>query len=327
MPAPWLVFTLRLAGYYSLLWAGFTVIQPQLFFTLTGLAPINHPAVWQMYGLLTGLLGVGYLIASSAPYHHWLLILVGFLVDLLQPAGFLWAVWHDGWPWTVGWLLLAGNLVWCLPFWLLLYGAFRNYAGGNAVQSPSLSLPAALRYYRTSDGQTLLEHSAKAPVLLVFLRHLGCTFCQEALHDLVQVHQQIEARGVKLVLVHMSDPFLGRATLTKWGLETVPFISDPSCELYAVFGLRQGRLWQLFGWKTWVRGLALLRVGYKVNGLQGDGLRMPGLFLLYQGRILREYRHRTVADRPDYLEFCQVSTDASSAGQSPSADFSSAKVS
>jgi hypothetical protein len=32
-----------------------------------------------------------------------------------------------------------------------------------------------------------------------------------------------------------------------------------------------------------------------------DGFQMPGVFLLRDRGIARAYRHRTIADRPDYV--------------------------
>ncbi|MFN8816592.1 MAG: hypothetical protein ACK5ZV_07645, partial [bacterium] len=41
----------------------------------------------------------------------------------------------------------------------------------------------ALRGAMTSGGQSVAELSMRSPVLMVFLRHFGCTFCREALAD------------------------------------------------------------------------------------------------------------------------------------------------
>jgi hypothetical protein len=43
--------------------------------------------------------------------------------------------------------------------------------------------------------------------------------------------------------------------------------------------------------------------------LMGDGFRMPGVFLVFEGKVIREYRHRSVADVApfEYLSACRVS--------------------
>ena len=37
-------------------------------------------------------------------------------------------------------------------------------------------------------------------------------------------------------------------------------------------------------------------------------LQLPGVFLVQQDRVLAEYRHRSGADRPDYLALVRSST-------------------
>ncbi|MDX2110819.1 MAG: SelL-related redox protein [Verrucomicrobiota bacterium] len=308
LPDKWLITALRLAGCYNLLWAVSTLLFPQAYFQFAGMAPLNHPGVWQGMGMLVGIYGIGYLIAAYDPYRHWPIVLVGLLGKLLAPIGFLYTVYAGDFTWRAGYAILLNDVIWWVPFSLLLYQTLRHIAGAHTVQVPSLSFPAALRYYRMSDGQTLAEAAEKSPVLVVFLRHLGCSFCQEALSDLEKVRASIESRGVKLALVHMSDPFSGRAAFSRWGLTDVSAISDPACELYAVFGLGQGTLRQLFGIKSVMRGLALMKRGYKVGRLQGDGLRMPGVFLISHGRIVKEFRHTSVADKPDYTAMAEVDT-------------------
>ena len=63
----------------------------------------------------------------------------------------------------------------------------------------------ALDGARTQSGQTLTSLSEASPVLLLFLRHAGCTFCREAIGDVARDRDVIEAAGVRIVLVHMVD--------------------------------------------------------------------------------------------------------------------------
>ena len=55
----------------------------------------------------------------------------------------------------------------------------------------------------TQNGDSLLKLSLKGPVLLTFLRHFGCIFCREALHDLADRKEKILQANITLVLVHM----------------------------------------------------------------------------------------------------------------------------
>jgi hypothetical protein len=100
----------------------------------------------------------------------------------------------------------------------------------------------------------------------------------------------------------MSPEELARTMFTRYGLQDVLRISDPSRRLYAAFGLERGTIGQLFGLKVWVRGFyACLLAGHRLGRVVGDGMQMPGVFLIHRGQIVRSFRHRTAADRPDYV--------------------------
>ena len=87
----------------------------------------------------------------------------------------------------------------------------------------------------------------------------------------------------------------------RYGLADAPRVPDPDGSVYEAFGLRRGSLGQLFGLKVWLRGVrAGLLDRHLVGKLSGDGFRMPGVFLVRDGEVVRAFRHETAADRPDY---------------------------
>jgi hypothetical protein len=98
----------------------------------------------------------------------------------------------------------------------------------------------------------------------------------------------------------------GTDRFAKYGLESAPRIHDPQQKLYAAFDLKRASLGQVFGLKVWQRGFEAFANGHGVGALAGDGLQMPGVFLLHQGRIVREFRHESAADRPDYVALAQA---------------------
>ncbi|MBK8557721.1 MAG: redoxin domain-containing protein [Lewinellaceae bacterium] len=55
-----------------------------------------------------------------------------------------------------------------------------------------------------NSGESLADLSEKGTVLLVFLRHFGCSFCREAISDISKRRKKLEAKGVRVVLVHMA---------------------------------------------------------------------------------------------------------------------------
>lgn len=109
----------------------------------------------------------------------------------------------------------------------------------------------------------------------------------------------------------MAFVYLGTAEqaaerFAKYGLEDVSRIHDPKQILYKAFDLKRASLSQVFGWKVWQRGLEAFANGHGVGMLAGDGLQMPGVFLLHRGQVLREFRHESAADRPDYAVLAQA---------------------
>lgn len=153
----------------------------------------------------------------------------------------------------------------------------------------------------TQHGTSLLDLSNKSPILLIFLRHFGCTFCREALSDIAKRYETIEAMGFKVIFVHMSDNKLAERYFNRYDLAGVDHISDPNCQYYAKFGLTKGTFTQLFGLKSWVRGFqAGVLDGHLIGTQMGDGFQMPGVFVINKGVIQESFIHKDSSDRPDY---------------------------
>lgn len=153
--------------------------------------------------------------------------------------------------------------------------------------------------YRDQYGRDVERLWHERPVLMVFLRHAGCTFCRETLARLSRVRQEIEQAGTAIVAVHMSHESRAQRLFGFYGLEDLPRISDPECRLYRMFGLRRGTPWQLFGPKVIGRGMKALLAGYGIGALDGDGFQLPGAFLVFRGRIVKAFRAEHAADQTD----------------------------
>jgi hypothetical protein len=297
-PAPpaWIVWTLRAAGIYNLVWGAAVVLFPAQPFAWLGMEPPNYPELWQCIGMVVGVYGVGYWIAAKDPARHWPIVLVGWLGKVLGPIGFLNAALAGSLPWSFGLVNVANDLVWWVPFTLILYYAWRtNSAPPDAGE---LSFAEATNKIRSEQGHTIGELSARAGVLLVFIRHAGCTFCREALADLAAMRPTIDSRGLRLAVVHMSGPQPGAALLAHYGLADVDHFSDPECRLFRAFDLARGTAGQVLGPAIWWRGLlALLRHG--VGKLEGDGFQLGGAILVRDGKVVAAQRLQTSAERMD----------------------------
>jgi len=161
--------------------------------------------------------------------------------------------------------------------------------------------------WSTSRGEGLGALSERTPVLLVFLRHAGCTFCREAMADLARQRRRIEEAGVHIVLVHMSSRERFRQFAGGYQLEDLDHITNPNRDFYRAFGLKRGNLRQLFGLEVWKRGIqAGLRDGHGLGAADGDTTQMPGAFLLHKRAVIRSHRHFLASDRLHYFLFCAL---------------------
>lgn len=306
----WMRTTLRIAAIYNIAWGAWAVLDPRFPFLLIGATPPTDAYIWQCLGMVIGVYGIGYWLAASDPARHWPIVLVGLLGKIFGPIGFVWTglITREA-PTSLWPTLITNDLIWWLPFALILAHAWRaNETSRLArialpVEPTSTSLEAMMSGARTSDGRTLISISQAGPTLVVFLRHIGCTFCREAVADLARMKPRLDASGTGIVLVHMSEAERASAFFASMGLPGVAHIADPGRDLYRAFELRRGRLSQLFGLRVWIRGVrAGLLDRHGVGRLEGDGFQMPGAFLVHKGRIIRAFRHQAASDRPDYCQ-------------------------
>ncbi len=161
--------------------------------------------------------------------------------------------------------------------------------------------PAMLAMYRAQTGETLAELTAGRPVLLVFLRHFGCTFCREAVEEVSRKRSLLESGGTRLAFVHLGTEEKANSFFTPYGLADAPRFADPDGKLYEAFGLVRAELRQYLNQESILRMLIAWLNGHFVGLPAGDVERMPGAFLVKDGEIKKAFRHKLVSDRPDYL--------------------------
>lgn len=143
--------------------------------------------------------------------------------------------------------------------------------------------------------------AASSPTLIVLLRSFNCTFCREALADVAAVKREIAAAGVQVAFVHTESAAEAEPWFAKYGLQDVVHISDPARAHYRAFGLEQTKATAMVDPSVWVRGAACaIEHGFGVQDYEMMR-RQPGVFLIKGDRVLAEFRHRTPADRPDYV--------------------------
>ncbi len=190
------------------------------------------------------------------------------------------------------------------------YGEAQSEAQSQARnEAQSEAQGEVLTSVLTESGLSLQTLASRTPVLLVFLRHWGCSFCRETLHDLSKLQPQILARGFQLVFVHMGSPERGKPYFDHYHLPEVERISDPGQLLYRhpAFALPSKAVWRHLFDPAALRSALGGIVGRHGIGLihREDADQMPGFFLLHHARVLNGYRYRSIAEKPDFLRMAE----------------------
>ncbi len=128
----WMTVTLLIAGVYNLVWGALVVLWPLGLFELLRVPAERWPnatgvSIWQCVGMVIGVYGVGYLCAARNPLRHWPIVLVGMLGKIFGPIGFIDAALMRGaFPVEFGWTLITNDLVWWVPFGVILWRAWQT---------------------------------------------------------------------------------------------------------------------------------------------------------------------------------------------------------
>jgi hypothetical protein len=116
------------AAIYNIVWGAFVVLFPNALFEWIGAETPRYPELWQCIGMIVGVYGIGYAIAARDPLRHWPIVLVGLLGKIFGPIGFVDAVFiRETFPLGFGATILTNDLIWWIPFALILRGAWLQH--------------------------------------------------------------------------------------------------------------------------------------------------------------------------------------------------------
>ena len=278
-----------------------------VYFLLNGLLLVFKPElafinVQNEFMFAERILGVSYIILSvmfwiNTDYYeeNWQLYMYVLLLKLFSIV-FLFV---NIFTYQFSSMFFILNLVFdCLSFVTLLSVLVIIYESVFLYEESEFNPIEILKMARTNNGEKVLELSFQGPVLLVFVRHFGCTFCRETVSDISKMESEISAKGIMPIFVHMSDPSFGNEFFGQYFKNPISHISDPNKTIYKAFGLKRGTLSQLFGFQTFYRGFiagSLYKFG--IGKLEGDGLQLGGTFLIKDGKILISKPTQYAAER------------------------------
>jgi peroxiredoxin len=127
------------------------------------------------------------------------------------------------------------------------------------------------------------------PLALFFVRHLGCPFCREHLHDVRDEYERFQTAGGQVAAVTMATPEQAGSFRKS---QRLPFacLSDEKREAYEAYDVPRGSMLQVAGPGVWGAGLkALVRGGLGVP--QGDVQQLQSTVVIDTGGVVR-YVHR-----------------------------------
>lgn len=300
----WARTVLLAAAAYNILWGTLVVLFPSWTFELSGSpAPSDALFLWQCIGMIVGVYGIGYGIASTNPFTHWPIVLVGLLGKIFGPLGFVWSVLQGAISPGFGFHIIFNDAIWWIPFSLLLVAKYNSYLrSGVSVLSDETVLNAELkteflmRARSSSSSVTVRDLAIEKPLLLIFFRHAGCCFCRELLEKISLERSKIEANA-NLGFVFMEHSPDLESRLEALSLTDVPKAFDPEARLYRSAGMQRAALSRLFGLAEILRGVkSVFRFG--LGNLAGDGFMLAGSVLIEQGRIVKRSLPSRASEHP-----------------------------
>jgi peroxiredoxin len=150
----------------------------------------------------------------------------------------------------------------------------------------------------TGAATSLGSFWAKRPVVLAFVRHLGCIFCRQQVAGLSKRVPEIEGRGGLLVLVAPSKSEHIAGFRESTGYKGALFV-DPTLRAFKTAGLVRGRA-STYHPLAVLRGIGAMARGFRQVGRHGDIVQQGGTFVLGPGnRVRYEWRNRYAGHHPD----------------------------
>ena len=298
----WVDITLRFAGIVNVVWGLIFSLFTNPLFRWAQLPDPTFLFPWQLIGIGAIIVGIGYYIASFNVSKNALIVVIGFAIKVAGSIAIWKSVFTHELSLPLALYFSAKDLLWLVPFSLVLFHIFRKWQAPEKERiNPVVPFAETLARFRTDQGYDLLSLSQQQPILLVFLPHEASPLFQEYVTHIHQQRETIVQKGTRLVLVRPNHSEQMLALLQKSGLGSDEYVNDSDYTMYNTFNLKRATLRQVFSPQSWKQGWISNGLAQtNLNELIGDGFRMPGIFLIYQGELQKSYHYEHNTDHPNY---------------------------
>lgn len=278
-----------LIAYYEL-FAILLVLLPSSLFPLIGLE--STAAAWplRLSAIMLGGLGLGLLFPFQDPLRHWGITGLITFGQIAMPMGTLLLLPLGDLPAHVGVPMALIDLLFLVPAVLALAWTVDLHAleeaSGTALQTTS-ELSPLLTVVPDGAAHSVGDLSAEGPVLVLLLRHLGCTFCRATLSNLSGQLPSLRPQYRAVLVVTMSPLEEMLPLRERYNLPGVLLLSDPERLWYRALSIPVGTFHQTLGWRVLVRGLfSGLLVRHGIGAAHTDPFQLPGSAVIQQSQIL-----------------------------------------
>jgi peroxiredoxin len=142
-------------------------------------------------------------------------------------------------------------------------------------------------------GKTVrLEQYRGRPVILFFMRHLGCLISRAHLTLIRQQYGKIQHRNGEVLVVSFEEEEGIRRMIAAQKLPFV-FLPDPDRETYKQYGMLYRQEGPVQTWKTLLQHIRLRLAGYPRQKRGSDIRQMGGIVIIDSGGTIR-YIHRSL---------------------------------
>jgi peroxiredoxin len=280
------------------------VVHPVFFLKLIGATEDAWPQIFVIVGMLKILLALTLYKVSHHLREIYGLAIIGFILTALEPIAFVY--YGIGGLGTLPYLVFTDFLAY--PVWLFyMYWAW--YDQQDTTTDRTIPTPFdALKLLKDGNGKSIYELQQDKKVLLVFIRHSGCTFCMQTLAKLSNAYDNLIKHNIHPIVVHMEKEAEKATKLfSKYNLSHIHQIPDPECILYQSFDLERAEFRQAFGPEVIKKGVqAFIKEGHFIGPPSGDGFRMPGTFLIHKDQFLWAERPELVCEISDFGRIAKI---------------------